>query len=120
MLVVMVGWVFFRSDSLDKALAMLRSMAGWAEGDPVSTPLAYYLPQSVLAALILGSVAATPVGMLLRQPPAVLRDSLLPVGRILVGAGWRAAYSVFSLILLSLSAVSIASGTYNPFIYFRF
>ena len=34
--------------------------------------------------------------------------------------GWRTAMSAFCLALVGLSAVSLAAGTYNPFIYFRF
>lgn len=120
LLVVMVGWVFFRSDDFGQALAVLQSMAGWADGDPVTTPLAYYLTHTVLAAILVGAAASLPLGDGLRRWRAAIRPRR-------PGSGWlgtlglpRAVQASASLMLLGLSAVSIASGTYNPFIYFRF
>jgi len=121
LLVVMVGWVFFRSNDMGSALAVLRAMTGGAEGDTVATPLRYYLTNTVCAAVVVGGLASVRAGGTLCNLPACA----LSTGKVRrTGVNSSTLQSLFqsgtSLVLLGLSAVSVASGTYNPFIYFRF
>lgn len=103
-LVVLVGWVFFRAESIDQGFFWVSTMfTGW-----VFTPNATALVMSLLTPLNLcvfavGCVTCLPVLDRLRGN-AVL-------GRI----SWVATLALLVLCLLSLS-----TGTYNPFIYFRF
>ena len=99
MLAVMLGWVFFRADTLDQALGYLSALAG-AGG---MGSLARYAANSVLAALAIGALlSAAPIARLeaIRLPRPLLQTA--------------------SLLLFLIAAVNLASGTYNPFIYFRF
>ena len=96
-LVVVVGWVPFRAADFGQTGAVLRAMAGQtmvAGGVGLSATFA--------TALIVGSVAAV-----FPRDPGPLR---LPMP----------LRHMACLLLLVLSAASLAAGTYNPFIYFRF
>jgi len=96
-LVVVVGWVPFRAADFAQTGAVLRAMAGQTPaGGGVG------LTGTFVTALIVGSVAAV-----FPHDPGPLR---LPVS----------LRHVACLLLLVLSAASLAAGTYNPFIYFRF
>ena len=103
-IVVLVGWVFFRADTIDQGFAWVATMfTGWT-----FTPTATALVMSLLTPLNLcvfavGCVTCLPVLDKLRGRPALER------------ASW-----VVSVVLLVLCVMSLATGTYNPFIYFRF
>ncbi len=114
LLMVMVGWVFFRAESLSGALAHLGAMVGL--NAPTGAPLeaAPLLEPEVLAALLIGPLAAT------RLP---LYASVW-IQRHLRGSALAGAYDLAAaaalLALFLASAAELASGSYNPFIYFRF
>lgn len=140
LLVVIVGWVFFRCDDFDKALAVLGAMAGFGAGEAALNPVMAYLDGTVIVALIVGAIASTPIGFTLRRMAGrpARRKALglgeggggLPElgtgGSIRNGAAISLAqvvpalFATGALLLLALSMFSLASGTYNPFIYFRF
>ncbi|MFZ4703345.1 MAG: MBOAT family O-acyltransferase, partial [Candidatus Methylumidiphilus sp.] len=90
LLVVMVGWVFFRSDSFEKAIAMLKSMAGMAQGDPIMTPLAFYLTHSVFVAIVIGCLASCPLCDALKRLMPKQRKLVYPgLRQNLMSASWR-------------------------------
>ncbi len=123
LLVVLVGWVFFRAANLEHALAMLRAMIGLGSGDGALHHPSMILMPDVVVALVLGVIGAGPLfPHLARRLGARELDSL--------GAGWRprlalpahaaVAADLGLLILLCTSLFFVASVTSNPFIYFRF
>ncbi len=103
-LVVMVGWVFFRCDSFAQALHYLLAMAGNMPADNAVAPVMSFMNGTVIAALCLGILVSTPVMQTFNKPQTQTRIIAPAV----------------SLMLFVLSAVSLATGAYNPFIYFRF
>ena len=115
LVVVMVGWVFFRSDTLPGALAFLKAMAGArAVTAGIYTP-GWYLTPDVWIALIAGAIGSTPI------VPAVAawRDRAADGGPRLTLAFSPASTAALALLLVA-SIMQIAARTYNPFIYFRF
>ena len=117
LLVVLFGWVLFRADGIGHAFGYMAAMLGDTAGDPVLTPLAGVLPASSLAALVAGAIiCAVPW-----PRERALRDGL----RRWFAAGWAGGVASLAVVVLALglgglSGVSLASGTYSPFIYFRF
>ena len=81
---------------------------------------ACYLPNDVRLAMLCGIVLATPLAaqLALRLPRACRPASLPAVvpGELLFHRRGTASMAVIFL----LSAMRLAAGTYNPFIYFRF
>ncbi len=110
LLMVMLGWVLFRADSVAHALAYWRAMLGLQALDANAVvPWQMYFGASTATALAVGVVLAV---WRLRQPWS------RPSG-VLGGAVLGVQTIVLSLAFL-LCVTSLAAGTYNPFIYFRF
>jgi alginate O-acetyltransferase complex protein AlgI len=113
LLVVMVGWVFFRADTLAGAIAFLAAMAGLTSAVPGPYAVQWYLTPDVQLALVAGTIGSLPVvPMLDRWRTAVLQRS----------AAWTldAAAAAALMLVLFASILHMAARTYNPFIYFRF
>lgn len=102
---VMIGWVLFRAETLASAVAVFRGMAA-ANGFGISAELAWQLSSVSLAALVVGAV-----GVYL---PAALRRSRDRTPRVRV-ATVSAVAPLFALSILKLVAES-----FSPFLYFRF
>lgn len=112
LLVVMVGWVFFRIESFPDALTHLAAMFGFAQGSGETFHAGYYLTADVWTILIVGAVCMLPVLPWLQERIAQASPRLVLA---LEGGGTVALFAVFGVTL-----TSVAAGTYDPFIYFRF
>lgn len=111
LLCVMIGWVFFRADSVPYAFGYLRSMFG-GRIDPTHTWQMDFGFSSALA-LLAGALIA--LWRFKRADAAAAPAALAPGRLALAGVRTLATAVVFLLCIASLAA-----GTYNPFIYFRF
>jgi alginate O-acetyltransferase complex protein AlgI len=122
LLAVMVGWVFFKATTLSQALAFLGAMAGFGRGAGVKYSPAIYLNRQVVLVLAAAALTSLPVLPFLTRLRDQWHDSEL--GRSWLGFLFEpilAFAPVLTLCLLFLvSAMLLAGGTYNPFIYFRF
>lgn len=105
--VIVVGWALFRADSLPHFAAVLRAMFGLGQGANTNVTVAYYAGPNILTALVVGMILSTP---LVKAIPAHWRDS----------SAMGTARTLALVTLLIVSATAVASGTYNPFLYFRF
>jgi alginate O-acetyltransferase complex protein AlgI len=121
-LVVMVGWVFFRADSLPQALSYLGEMVQpghFAAPDPALSLLIN--PQSVTA-LLAGSLFAAPLLPALMERLGVPRAE--PPRPDLPGPLETRSVHALPIPLLAggfvLSIAILAGSTLNPFLYFRF
>jgi alginate O-acetyltransferase complex protein AlgI len=116
-LVVMVGWVFFRADTLGSAVTMLAAMMGAGGAAPAVYAPAWFWTTDVLLALAAGAVGSTPVIQALALRLASPAESGGAPTRRLHGS--IAALLALTTLLVASLMLS-ASRTYNPFIYFRF
>jgi alginate O-acetyltransferase complex protein AlgI len=123
LLFLMISWLFFRADSLSDALSFLAAMMGEGRGDGVIHHAGLYLTREVVVILIVGVIGSAPVLPWLKR--LYLRKTLRRRARS--GTAYSSAdlavatgYSSMLAALLLLSVSYMASGTYNPFIYFRF
>ena len=109
---VALGWVLFRAPTLPAAGAYFRALVGLGAPSDLMG-LASTMTPAVALALTAGVIGSTPF---LNQ----LRERRMPGGLDLAGggAGWFRDAAVLGLLFLSV--LQVASGTYNPFIYFRF
>jgi alginate O-acetyltransferase complex protein AlgI len=118
-LVVLVGWVLFRSDSLSYALGYLGSMVS-VFGDWTET-LGPYMSNKVILVTLLGIIGSTPVTHWLKQMVVRVRARAFQTSLTkFFGMCFASAEVIVVMLLLLMSAMQLASGTYNPFIYFRF
>jgi len=123
MVVVMIGWVFFRAETLTAAVSYLWALAGQSPAQPTPYTVGFYLTPEVWLALAAGAVGSTPW-----VPALASRLRSLPArpepGRASNAATEREAlpwvsYAALAALLVA-SILSVAARTYNPFIYFRF
>ena len=111
--VVIVGWVFFRAETLPSAMAFLKAMAGLSTAAPTPYTVGWYLTPELWLALIAGAIGSTPW---LPELTARLARAHPPEG------SWRLQLLTTTALmaLLFASILQMAARTYNPFIYFRF
>jgi alginate O-acetyltransferase complex protein AlgI len=119
-LVVTVGWVFFRADDLSQAAGHLKAMAGFGAGDGIAHHVWLHLQPDVALALIIGAVGSTPYLAQLGQRIVAYAGSLRDDRRKALDTAGGGLMSAALYVVLLLSVLSIAGGNYNPFIYFRF
>lgn len=104
LLVVCVGFVFFRADTMKQGCFWIREMFtdfGW-KASAMSLTLQQLTPV-YLVTLATALIAAVPVNSMLKKYK------------------WYEGFTyVLSLAGFALCVLSLAGGTYNPFIYFRF
>ncbi len=118
LLVVLIGWVFFRAESLDFALAYLRALAGSAPASGtlvLTSAVVNPLFWTCLVAGIIGSAPVVPwlLARIERARAATAAPALFEF--------WHGVASSLLLIaLFVLCAGALSAGTHNPFIYFRF
>jgi alginate O-acetyltransferase complex protein AlgI len=110
-IVMMIGWVFFRSENLSDALQYMKIIWG---GSKVPTQLSFIsqvFTTDVIFIFVTGIVLSTPIFLWLKKNAIqyIKNKSLLNLGFLIV-----------LVLLFMLCAMKLASGTYNPFIYFRF
>jgi alginate O-acetyltransferase complex protein AlgI len=114
-LVVMVGWVFFRSNTLNEALDYLRCMFDInPHGNTSGVSFAVITPELLLVLLCAGVFAFPLPHFHFTAKPKFER-----VYRLLK-TGFGYILPVLYLSLLVLCTLYLISGSYNPFIYYRF
>lgn len=109
LLVVIIGWVFFRAETLSYALGFIKTMF---IPTIVSIPYAigYYMTKEILITLIVGIVLC-----------GILQTYIIKFKEILYAQKRTYIYELFVLpCILFFCIMYLVSGAYNPFIYFRF
>jgi alginate O-acetyltransferase complex protein AlgI len=108
-LLVIVGWVFFRSPSIDGAVHYLWRMFtphGFAPGPGVEIALTN---QALIVGALALLVALVPRRLVVGRVLAYGQGRLVNAGRVgIVGIG------------LPIALILVVSGTFSPFLYFRF
>jgi alginate O-acetyltransferase complex protein AlgI len=118
-LVVMMGWVIFRADSFTAAKHFFVTLFGAANAT-AAQPIARYTTSQVLLAIVLGILFSGPLWNGIRTACSKLGQSSPAACRPIVQI-FGATVEVTLIVALALvSSAWLASGTYNPFIYFRF
>jgi alginate O-acetyltransferase complex protein AlgI len=134
LIVVMVGWVFFRAEDLGMATDMLGSM--FAGGGLLDVnALAGYVNKYQLFLIALGSLMTFPVRQLLHkwsrnwlEPRLVHEDVDVDAQGAATshpGLGWTtssvaAAWTVIYGLAFIVASAAMAASTHQAFIYFRF
>lgn len=106
MVLVMIGWVIFRSAGLRNAFLYIKAMFGIGAKGVMDKAVWAYIAQNWLyfVLAIIGSVPLMP------KVDERLKSNML----------WQAVYAAGILICLVVSVSFISNNAYNPFIYFSF
>ena len=106
LLAIMFGWVIFRADNFEQLGHYYSALFGFSDIG-VELPVLLFFTQDVLIACVIAVVASTPWH---RSKRLRLHNRAVAVS---LSSSWL-------LILFVLCLTFVASGSYNPFIYFRF
>lgn len=114
--VIVVGWVFFRADTLSQAFDYLWSMIDISNYQITPYRFAQVLSYDALYAFLAGILLSTPVYPALKKYLENISEKNPVKIAFLIDIPRLALLTA----LLSLSVLKVASSTYNPFLYFRF
>lgn len=124
MAVVIIGWVLFRSGTFSYTIAFLKAMIGMGSGSGIEYNTDLYLNYELTLVIFFGIIFSTDgTGRII----GIINRYVLNANNAVI----RTAFNMYSysihyiniiiyLCIFILSSFSLASGTYNPFIYFRF
>ncbi|NLC39933.1 MAG: MBOAT family protein [Clostridiaceae bacterium] len=111
LLIVVLGWVLFRADSVSYALSYVKAMFGFSAESFKPYNISYFLDARLINVFVFGIIASTDIVKKLLN----LADLLPPLQSA------RHYLSLFvSFMLLLLCVLFIMNQGYSPFIYFRF
>lgn len=111
-LIVIIGWVFFRIDHLDDALIYIKKMFSF--NSSYTRALTYLNPYSTIV-FITATILSTP--FIERK----LEHKINFMGnKMKFQFGSQLISSAFFATILIYSCIQLANSSYNPFIYFRF
>lgn len=107
MSVVMIGWVFFKADTLQDAIGCLAAMCGRKSGEFIQYNTAYYFDLKIFCVIAAGLCISFGI-------PKKAYEKTRHIKAV------RLARDVFLLAVLFVSMITAVNGNYSPFIYFRF
>jgi alginate O-acetyltransferase complex protein AlgI len=119
----MIGWVLFRADSLSHAYSLLKIMLRFGDIpkavfilDPV------YFNNEAFFIMALGIMGTMPIGRKIKASYLnfIGNDGISNIFLNAEKVVFSLSSVLYLLFLLVVSTIFLASGTYNPFIYFRF
>jgi alginate O-acetyltransferase complex protein AlgI len=112
LIVVLVGWVFFRQPTLELAFDTLGRMF-MPIGHVPTLYLAAQVPPQILLLIAVAIVFAFPVWPTLRERLAAMQQTPACIANDLARAAFVGAATVLCVAVMTLDQ-------HNPFIYFRF
>jgi alginate O-acetyltransferase complex protein AlgI len=114
--VVIIGWVFFRTDTLPLAATYLHAMFDISNFRTTYYQVAQVLSYEAVYVFVIGVIIAIPVYPFIRKLLInVVQQDLTKIAVFI----YMPRVTILSSLLL-LSFLKVASSSYNPFIYFRF
>lgn len=119
-LVIMIGWVFFRAEDLAQSFHYLHAMFSFSAGSVKS--FEYYsmtfLNRQLMLVFLVGIIGSAPVSVLANR----LREKMETRGRLptFASLNWSVLTTAFIVFLFVVSAMQVAITTYTPFIYAKF
>ena len=123
LVVVMIGWVLFRSETFSYAVVYLKAMFGFASGNGLEYFAGMYVSRLVLFVLLVALIGAVPLFPTLTRLKDEIVQASQAKGRIITDIVALSSPLVTLVFLGSVfvaSAMSLSGASNNPFIYFRF
>ncbi len=112
LLIVIVTFTIFRSDTIGQGFSFIGAMfAGWQLDAAHLSVLGQAVTPAALAMLVIAIPASLPI---------IPRIKLAVSGNAALAKGLNIAGYIAAFILFAICVLAVSSGTYNPFIYYRF
>lgn len=113
LLLVMIGWVFFRADNFTYSFDYIQTLFGFNGKWSDSQSILYFVDNGLV--FLLAFVFVTPIFPFVQRKLEDLATKYILVRMIKETFG-----SLLYLLLLLIITTYLVNSTYNPFIYFRF
>ena len=117
-LVVMIGWVFFRAENLSHAITYIGYMFGIDNGE--NTDLYFSLSNYNIFILLVGIIFSTNLRRVIQKLVLGQIRKLQLSKRMWPKSAFEVGRVAFSFLLFIWALAELAQNSYNPFIYFRF
>ncbi|WP_027360284.1 MBOAT family O-acyltransferase [Desulforegula conservatrix] len=119
-ILVIIGWVLFRSDTFTQASMHLKAMAGFGTGKGLVHNANQYLDNNgIIMALIAGVLFSVPISVIMGKL-SVRIENIWSCNPLISNSLGFVLTSMLYMVLAVLVIMSLAASSYNPFIYFRF
>ena len=119
LVLIVVGWVIFACDDFGKLENYLKALIG--VGVPIINDMAVYDLYTHIPLLIILIAASTMLPVKLCK---IIKEKLMCKYNVLAGGIGEQLFfwckGIYCIIILLISIALLVSGTYNPFLYFRF
>jgi len=120
LVVVLVGWVFFRADTLGQALYFLKTMFGVGNVTAdINIVKEYFTPEFILISII-GIISSTRIFVIIGDSLKKLIESVSGIKIFFIKDIAKFTYIIGIVIILLITLSYMATNSYSPFIYFRF
>ena len=118
MLVVLIGWVLFRAENINKAIDYLKCMFNFSTGG-LSITLANF-NIIILTALLLGIIFSAPILPYIKNKLFEGKNhfELTDLSLLKQIISWASLAGCFCILILSV--IFLTGSDFNPFLYFRF
>jgi alginate O-acetyltransferase complex protein AlgI len=120
LLVILIGWIIFRSDTIAQALIMSSKMFAFYDIRETVIHLSRFGSCDVIIAIAAGIIFSTPLFYRLYGKCLYILDCFIPSIRKQKDFATGTMEIAGFLLVLLLVLMSLSSMAYNPFIYFRF
>ncbi len=117
--IIVFSWVFFTVASIPSAISFLKALLGAAPGRGIAYNSAMFFNAELFLALTIGALSSTPVLEFCKQYVEKIKRNDVISAKVMSSVLSFSEVSALSAVFL-LSIISLASFTYNPFIYFQF
>lgn len=107
---VMIGWVFFRANSIGEAISYIFILLKINSSGFASV----YINPSTKATIVFAAL------IIICQPFLPRDGVMMKCTMLFANPNWSCALTFIALIMLTLALLQIAAADFSPFIYFRF
>ncbi len=119
-LVILIGWVFFRSETIDYATTYIKSLVNFGKPSYLDGPLFTSMTNEFYVALVVGIIFATPLFPYFRRKWMECLNLAVGWKSIALHFTSNIIFVVYICSVLIYGTAQIFGDSHNPFLYFRF
>lgn len=120
LLIIIVGWVFFRSETIADGITYLNIMFGISDGSNRNL-ISLYLDNKLITELVFAFIFAVPlVPWILGKYRQLCQCYQNQFIQLTIMGAYEIGRLTVIVCLTYFTVISLSAGVYNPFIYFRF
>lgn len=120
MLVVMIGWVFFRAETIGQAFEYLAGLTHFSKSPYLDARLFAVMNPEFFLALFVGVIFSYPLTPKYLAMFAALREKTFLSGKVIMDSASTVIALIIMAVIIVYSSAQLMSGSHNPFLYFRF